>query len=146
MARKIGVYFALSMIQILGRGGCYWSVYFSFNIYTRSWSRLTVHQGNPSYDRSIYSPETSFNPPKDSYGVCLFFLFVLFIPAKYIPNLLTLNIRTPQTFFSKPGAGSILNRFSQDMTLIESPLSIAVLFTIFSEFPVLLDAYYRCIC
>ena len=45
---------------------------------------------------------------------------------------LTMTDRAPQSFFSTTDSGSILNRFSQDMTLIEGQLPTAVLVTISS--------------
>ena len=45
--------------------------------------------------------------------------------------------RASQAFFSVTDSGSILNRFSQDMTLIEGQLPIGVLITVSSKFPIL---------
>jgi ABC-type multidrug transport system fused ATPase/permease subunit len=38
--------------------------------------------------------------------------------------------RAPATFFSSTDSGAILNRFSQDMTLIESQLPVGLLLTL----------------
>lgn len=46
---------------------------------------------------------------------------------------LTNSHRAPQSFFSKTDTGSILNRFSQDMTLIESSLPTGVLLAVSSK-------------
>ncbi|VUC23924.1 unnamed protein product [Clonostachys rosea] len=45
-------------------------------------------------------------------------------------TLLTSVIAAPMAFFSKADAGSLLNRFSQDMTLIESQLPTGIVVTI----------------
>lgn len=42
-------------------------------------------------------------------------------------------IRAPQSFFSVTDSGSILNRFSQDMTLIEGQLPVGVMVTVSSK-------------
>lgn len=44
---------------------------------------------------------------------------------------LTFNSRAPQSIFDRTETGTLLNRFSQDMTLIESQLSVAVLLTVY---------------
>ncbi|KAK0643329.1 putative ATP-binding cassette transporter [Cercophora newfieldiana] len=48
--------------------------------------------------------------------------------------LLNTVMRAPQSFFSKTDTGNILNRFSQDMALIESQLPTGVLVTISNFF------------
>jgi hypothetical protein len=45
------------------------------------------------------------------------------------------DFRAPQSFFDKTDTGTTLNRFSQDMTLVETSLALGVLFTVFSELP-----------
>lgn len=40
--------------------------------------------------------------------------------------------RAPQSFFTETDNGSLLNRFSQDMTIIESQLPTGVLVTVSS--------------
>lgn len=47
--------------------------------------------------------------------------------------LLKTVMGAPQSFYSNTPVGAILNRFSQDMTLIESQLAIGVLVTVSSE-------------
>ncbi|PHH63516.1 hypothetical protein CDD81_5797 [Ophiocordyceps australis] len=48
--------------------------------------------------------------------------------------LLRVVMRAPQSFFSATDSGSILNRFSQDMTIIESQLPIGVLIAVSNLF------------
>ncbi|KAI0881278.1 ABC transporter [Annulohypoxylon maeteangense] len=52
-------------------------------------------------------------------------------------TLLKTVMRAPQSFFSSTDSGTILNRFSQDMTLIESQLAIGMLITVSNFFSVL---------
>ncbi|KAI1384393.1 ABC transporter [Hypoxylon trugodes] len=49
-------------------------------------------------------------------------------------TLLKTVMRAPQSFFSSTDNGTILNRFSQDMTLIESQLAIGMLITVSNLF------------
>jgi ATP-binding cassette, subfamily C (CFTR/MRP), member 1 len=44
--------------------------------------------------------------------------------------LLTAVMRAPQSFFDKTDTGITLNRFSQDMTLIDTSLNAALLITV----------------
>ena len=48
-------------------------------------------------------------------------------------TLLKFYNRATQSFIDKTEPGILLNRFSQDMTLVETPLSIGALFTVYSE-------------
>lgn len=52
-------------------------------------------------------------------------------------TLLKTVMRAPQSFFSSTDSGTILNRFSQDMTLIESQLAIGMLITVSNFFSAL---------
>jgi hypothetical protein len=47
--------------------------------------------------------------------------------------LLKTVIRAPQSFFDEIDSGITLNRFSQDMTLIDGPLPSAAVMVLFSQ-------------
>ncbi|KAF3026419.1 hypothetical protein E8E14_010909 [Neopestalotiopsis sp. 37M] len=53
---------------------------------------------------------------------------------KFHERLLNVVMRAPQSFFSETDNGSILNRFSQDMTIIEGQLPTGVLVTVSNLF------------
>ncbi|KAK4444931.1 ABC multidrug transporter [Podospora aff. communis PSN243] len=64
-------------------------------------------------------------------------MFVLITPStarSFHAVLLETVMRAPHAFFSKTDTGSILNRFSQDMTLIENQLPTGVLVTVSNFF------------
>ena len=47
--------------------------------------------------------------------------------------LLNSVMRAPQSFFDETDSGVTLNRFSQDMTLIDGPLPVSAVMALFSK-------------
>ncbi|MCJ1360247.1 MAG: hypothetical protein MMC33_010250 [Icmadophila ericetorum] len=78
-----------------------------------------------------------------SNGGYVWSIFVHIAPStgwKFHHRLLNAVMRAPQSFFTKTDIGTILNRFSQDMTLIEGSLATTVLLTISNLFSSLAQA------
>ena len=50
--------------------------------------------------------------------------------ARLHEKLLQAMIRAPQSFFDKTDSGVLLNRFSQDMSLVDGPLPVGVIITL----------------
>ena len=65
-------------------------------------------------------------------GANIWGMLVLIVPEASVGlhlTLLKVVMRAPQSFFAKTDRGKTLNRFSQDMTLIDGTLAIALLVT-----------------
>lgn len=84
-----------------------------------------ILQGNSSVDSTIYWTQIALDIIEDSHGVKAYY-HVIQIPV------LTFYKRACQPFLDKTDPGILLNRFSQDMTLVETPLSIGALFMVYS--------------
>ncbi|KAI1100526.1 ABC transporter [Jackrogersella minutella] len=90
---------------------------------------------------SIYLVLAVFNSVGN--GGYVWAILILISPStarKLHYTLLKTVMRAPQSFFSSTDSGTILNRFSQDMTLVESQLAIGMLITVSNLFSVLATA------
>ena len=73
-------------------------------------------------------------------GMMLWVVMIAIAPqtaATFHDIILNATLRAPMWFFEKIDTSKLLNKFSQDMAIIELPLPMAAFMLLMSEFPTL---------
>ncbi|KAM3473898.1 hypothetical protein MY5147_004563 [Beauveria neobassiana] len=122
----IGLSFAASVEVFLVMG----------QIWLKWWTESNF-SGNKTSDAMYYGVYCIFGLAKlVSLGFDVWFMFIVIIPKsarKLHWKLLQTTLQAPMSFFASKSIGSLVNRFSQDMTLVDQDLPIAVFTSLKAE-------------